>query len=405
MHILIHEPNPSGHRLTTVRVLLDALLKLKAQCHAIERITIATTVDAIKTDEYREQLSAVSTSFELYVLPVPRASRRAITKTLQQVSGLRHCLQALDADHVYLPYTDFQLQLLTLSRLLPWSRWWPAEPVVEAQLMKSSFAYPFGKRSRKFMSLMSVRYSGCERVHLNDSLAISYLHTNHPDTLDQVRNIPDPISHTTLQDKQLARAILGIAADARVVGCLGVINERKGADILVRAFVQAKLADTDVLLLAGRLSPALRQLVDEADDKRIHVADRYLTEEELCSALSAMDLVATPYRQVVGSASIIIRAAMANRMVLSSDTGWAGVVVPHYGLGRAASIEHLPHFKQALEHAMQEAPHFQLDERATAFIQYNAIDNVHAHWTALLSERVGLVSMAKPLAHIEDLSI
>jgi len=242
-------------------------------------------------------------------------------------------------------------------------------------------------------------------VHLNDSLAISYLYKHYPETLGHVRNIPDPISRTTMQDKRLARDTLGIAADARVAGCLGVINERKGADILVGAFLKADLADNDVLLLAGRLSPALRQLVDEADDKRIHVADRYLTEDELCTALSAMDLVATPYRQVVGSASIIIRAAMANRMVLSSDTGWAGVVVPHYGLGRAASIERLPEFTQELEHAMREAPNFKLDDRANAFVQYNAIDNVHAHWTALLKERIGLASEAKPLQHIEDLSI
>lgn len=401
MRVLVHEPNHRGHRFTTARVLIEALLELNTDSTKINKIIFATNEEAVSSDEYTEQLQPLSKYFELYLLPKTKTSSVPAIKTHRQLMGFRRCLLDNDIDHIYLPYADYQLQLLTLYSLIPGVKWWPPKPVTESQLMQSTFAYHFAKKSKQILTMFAVKHSGSDRIHLNDQLAIDYLAKNDPATLSFVKGIPDPITATIEVDKVSARRLFDLPINSRIIGCLGVINERKGADVLLNAFLLAKLKESDILLLAGKLSPELKEQVTLSQDKRIVCLDRYLSETELSNAISAMDLVVTPYKQVVGSASIIIRAAVANRMVLSSDTGWAGAIVPKYQLGLTSSVKNIEGFSQALENAIHLSQNFQPSSKKKMFVQYNSEKNVKAHWTALIRERLHMKSVATPL-HLHE---
>lgn len=389
VNILIHEPNHRGHRFTTVRVLLDALLSIKMQGEIITSITISTTEEALDSKEFEHQLAAVREEFDVIRLEKAKISH-PLTLAYQQMGNLKQLINSQRFDYIYIPYADAVLQLLTLNRLWPLQRWWPAKVPVEAQIMHSSFAYPITKFSRKLLSIIAVRWSGCARVHLNDPLGIEFIKRKHPSFLEYVSLVPDPISETKLHDKRDARQALSLPIGCRIIGCVGLLDERKGTDILIKSFVSSNIEITDKLLLAGTLSPGVRDLVHKIDHPNIIAYDRYVTEEELSLALSASDLIATPYPDVVGSASIVIRAAMAGRMVLTNDTGWAGYVVPRFQLGLTAPVNDLKQFTLALEQALSIAPDFKQNQLAKEFCQFNTISNIHAHWTSLIRHKLKL---------------
>ncbi len=281
MHVLIHEPNHSGHRLTTVRVLINALTELDQNRELISRLTLATSQASLDSEEYAMQLAPINDRFNILLIAESDLKKYPLVIAWRQLLGLRKLLRSHSIDHLYLPYADALLQLLTLSRLIPGNRWWPPMPTTEALIMKASFAYPYARASRQWLALQAVRYSGCDRVHLNDVLALEFLRKNNFANLDHINLIPDPITDTPIYDKQAAREALGLPCHARIVGCVGLINSRKGADVLVKAFKLADLRETDILLLAGRLTPELKTLVAQANDPRIICKDYYLSESEL----------------------------------------------------------------------------------------------------------------------------
>lgn len=396
MHILIYEPDHRGHRLTTVSVLISALLKVRDELERsslptrIRSVTLATTASALKSDAYAEQLAPLSDHFVVRQVPEIGIGGNAVMRTLRRAQGLRIAMKDDSINHVYLPYADGILQLLALSRLVPGSRIIRPQTTCEALIMQNSYAYPNTTRIQRLRATLGIRFCGCERVHVNDPLAWNYLQQHHHQGLDHVRLIPDPITDTPRHDKRRARAALDLPLEARIVGTVGVINSRKGADVLVKAFVRANLQASDRLLLAGKFTPDISRLVEEANDSRIICMDRYLSEEELAMAFSAMDLVATPYPPVIGSASIVIRAAVAERMVLTSDTGWNGYIVPTFGLGDMASVNDLSAFATCLEGALERASDFVPSVAARQFAEFNRAANVQAHWSSLLRQQTGL---------------
>lgn len=398
MHILIYEPQHSGHRYTTVRVLIDALNKLDQEHQCIESITVSLSDDGIRSEEFKQQLSPVENLFSIAVVPAINSSMHPLQVGWRGAQSLKSLLQSGSFDHIYVPYADALLQVLTLFKFSPLSRWWPTadKVVIEALTMNSAFAYSygranlgwFGRINRRLLALFALRHSGCDRVHLNDPLGISWLVQNKPDLLDQVKLLPDPISVTKTYDRQVAREKLGLDSGGRVICCAGVINTRKGADTLVEAFDLAQLRPGDRLLLAGKLSDEIAEMVQQRANPAIVVFDRYITEDELSLALCAADLIAAPYRQFIGSASIVIRAAQCSRMVLTNNTGWPEYIVNRFQLGLTTAIDNPQQFAEVLAKALDQSESFAPGCSSMQFVDFNKISNIHAHWTSLLRQRL-----------------
>ena len=127
---------------------------------------------------------------------------------------------------------------------------------------------------------------------------------------------PDPVESKPRIDQGVARRRLGVPESGRYLGSVGLMDERKGIDRLITAFANAPLEPDDRLLLVGQSSLAVRDLLegpmaDLVRDGRIVAIDRYVDNEEFSAAISALDVVCTPYPQHIGSASVVIRAAAA----------------------------------------------------------------------------------------------
>lgn len=87
---------------------------------------------------------------------------------------------------------------------------------------------------------------------------------------------------------------------------------------------------------------------------------------------------------------IAVKPSGCDRMVFSSDTGWAGAVIAQYDSGLTSSIQNIDIFAQKLTSAVEHSVQFVPGESAQNFARYNFERNVQQHWTALLKSRLGL---------------
>lgn len=169
---------------------------------------------------------------------------------------------------------------------------------------------------------------------------------------------------------------------------------RKGTHLLIESFARAKLATTDRLLLAGPLGDDLRhrlrtEFSELTRSGRLVAVDRYLSEIDLMNALSAMDLVCTPYIDHLGSSGIVLRAAQAGRPVLTPNQGWFASIVPRFSLGHAADILEVDGLAKALEKTIPDAAGYQRSAACERLLEYSASSNFARLWARRLNERTG----------------
>ncbi len=406
MNILIFEADHHGQRLMGVRVLIEALIELELKhdrhtCsendHRVSQenrqgqpveIALALTEAGARSEEYSEHLAQLSSHVNLVLLPAVNAQQSPWKVALSKIRVLRQVLRDQHPDHLYIPYGDGMLQVMSLLHWIPGMLRWPATLQSEVLMMRGGFAYPGARRLQRLLTLFSLRFSPFTRIHMNDPIPFHYLQQHHPQI--HVQLLPDPISTTQVLDKQSARTALDLPLQARIIGCVGVINERKGVHRLLESFLKISDGENDdvYLLLAGKHSESIRRLIAASSNTtRVLSLDRYLTESELNQAICALDLMVSPYADFTGSVSMVLRSAAAGRMNLTADTAWMKLVVCSFDLGKTCNVKDASELTAALVDSLPEAVQFQLSELARRFVAYGQIDNVNAHWTDLLRER------------------
>ena len=389
LRVLIIEREHAGHRLSGVRVLLDALHEMDPARQHLASITLATASTSLQSLEFAEQLAPVRDRFEVLPLKPSDETVKPLRVAITKLHDVYQLVRSGQFDHVYLPYGDGLLQILgavhRLGRL-----GWPKQVQMESIMMRGSFGYPQAPARTRAAALNALAHARLERIHLIDPVAYDYLQREQPNLLGKVTLLPDPISVTPVLERDTCRRALGLPVTGRLIGCVGRIDARKGCDWLIKSFAEAQLGPDDHLLLAGIHDVRIEEQLRSLNDARIVSINRYLTEQELSEAIGAVDVMATPYPNFVGSASIVIRAAAANRICVASHDGWMGHVVPRFDLGLTCDVTNVTVFANALVKALDQSTGFKLSESGQAFVRYGDMGNVHGHWTALLRNRLGL---------------
>ena len=131
--------------------------------------------------------------------------------------------------------------------------------------------------------------------------------------------------------RQMARRQLGLAADAPVLLCFGLMRPYKGINYLLEAFAHvAQALPTARLLLVGNapdgFASIARQIVSLRLEHAVTAIPRYVSLEDASLCFMASDLVALPY--VEASQSGVIQLAYAyRRPVVATRVGGLPEVV------------------------------------------------------------------------------
>jgi glycosyltransferase involved in cell wall biosynthesis len=382
MKVMIFTPFWQGHHLDHAALLSHALSPL------VDDVVLLTSRDAVTSPEYQIQLSERPTNLTVDasvgdLQPTGRFPR--MNRARRAWDALTSGVERHKPDRLMIPTADFLLpgSAMFARRLaLPASR-------VDALFLVGTFAYaglPWRYRMRGRMELFSIKHSPFGRIFFLDPLVHEWVRARQPALARRCFLSPDPVSPVPRPDQASSRLRFGIPSSARVIGCVGVLDARKGVDEFVRSFGQCRVRDDYRVFLAGKTDASVMRayegLSPEHRSRVVHI-NRLLSSDEFAAAVSASDVVAMPYHYPnhLGSASVLIRAVAGQRPVLAAEKGWTGHVTRKFGLGFIYPSE--PALRPAaIERAFNEYRSFRLDGAAEGFVQFHSRRAYCDLWTA-----------------------
>ena len=255
---------------------------------------------------------------------------------------------------------------------------------------------------RPFLTRMALRMMPFDVVHYIDPVAFDWVVSKVGGKAGRrARFIADPIEPLSLPTRSKARAMLRLPEHKKLIMSVGMQDHRKGVDYLIGACAQWQPAEPASIVLAGPLSPQIRQLVTSeyrhlVDDGRLIVLDRYLSNEEINACCAAGDLIATPYRPHPQPSGIVLHAATAERWCWRRITGgsptwcrsshWAGLCDPQ-------DPELLA---ETLDRALNEAEGYKLSAAAKRLVEFHRSENFVLQWRRELCRMMGKCEDASP---------
>ncbi len=377
---MIFEPAFQGHFFVYLSHMLPELIELVGP----GQVVLQTSDPALESVEFANLIRPFADRIDIRAGIPNQWQTSGASGSARRVDQVVQAARDAKADHVIVPSADGIGQALALRRGR--SGGLPKGVTSEGLYFQGKFLYPcagfvdgvrqrlkweIGRRAPfTFMHHLDPVVYDWERVRARDTAKFEARWSLMPDPIEPPRNLT----------RQEARRALGVPEDGRLLGCAGVIDFRKGCDLMVRAFGRAKLAATDRMVIAGPHKPEMRELLAGEfrpllDSGRLISIDRVLRPDELADSLAAMDLICTPYPNHIGSASIVIRAAATPRPVLGSDFAWLRRTIPTFNLGWTCSVQDIDAFAAAMERSIEAAAAWQPTEAARRFVQFHDYRN------------------------------
>lgn len=294
--LLIVEPNPSGHRLHFVRLIIERAAGLGREF----RVALAPGVES--TDEYAVHLA------DLQLGPLLAASSSGL-------SGLEALAQDSSADLVIVP--DGDRIALALGAGARWRSDAQLSVLViraTAQPAQIPVLNPIRKLVRR---TLLVAASARPRVR------VTTLRSSWRDPRSLTQTVGDPVSISVPPaERDRFRTARGLDPDRYWFGVLGAVDARKNADTVARAVLEQPSRSVG-LLVAGKIHSSamleLQELVPRFAQVGIELklVDRLLTDAELDEFVVACDCLVLAHSNE-GPSALFGKALLAGTRVLAA---------------------------------------------------------------------------------------
>ncbi|CCH55321.1 hypothetical protein BN8_04572 [Fibrisoma limi BUZ 3] len=197
---------------------------------------------------------------------------------------------------------------------------------------------------RKKLTLRGVLFRGVlSNLFCLDHSAVPALTQMSPGV--NVLPLPDPVKSYDISPAELdeLRAELQLDPSRKTLLLFGHLDDRKGIEPLLEALrlVKPTVRQALSVLLVGSIKPDFRQLIEQkiADvpsDVQIIPVFKEIRGRRIQTYFELSDYALALYQRHVGMASVIIRAAVSRKPLLSSDYGYMGHLVQTEQLGLVA---------------------------------------------------------------------
>ncbi len=236
----------------------------------------------------------------------------------------------------------------------------------------------------KFYQSKIFRGEKLKNLFCLDPLAIPYLEKYQGSV--QVSHLPDPVQIYNQSESELneLRESLGIEADRKVFLLFGSLSDRKGIHQLLEAVLMlpADLAEKLCLLLVGpsvslertRMENRMAEILQSLPVQIIR-CDQFISDPEIQAYFQIADVILAPYQRHVGMSAILVRAAAAQKPVLSSDYGLMGEITRRYELGLTVDSRFPKAIAQGMTQMLRASPKkFGNPDKMKSFAQENAAE-------------------------------
>lgn len=183
------------------------------------------------------------------------------------------------------------------------------------------------------------------------------------------------------------KSSLGVAPNRQVFLLFGGLSERKGVLQLLAAtsLLTAPISQKLCILLVGpmgfdpqqklRMEQYIEQIT-RSQDVQIIVEDRFVLDREIQSYFKMADVILTPHQFHVGMSATLVRAAVAQKPVLSSDYGLMGEIARRYQLGLTVDSTDPQAIAQGITQFILKSPaEFGDQNQMKLFAQQNTAEN------------------------------
>lgn len=339
MKIVVLEPRAAGHHGSYLAWLLRGLA---GRGH---RLALVTTEQVLTHPSLAGTVPCENADAMVQELPAFVGKRRAsdgglVWRELRYWalfrSWYRQSAGSFGPDVVLLPYLDYCLYTFGLLGS-PFSD----TPVVGIA-MRPSFHYAFvgvrapsgrlaAAKERLFNALLARRTFRV--VMTSDVSLLEYM--RHRQRAEKVRYLPHPVDGAPPLAMRAARRALGLPQEVDLLLVYGAIDERKGVHELLQALRHDGWPPSLHVLFAGTASGPIegRLLSETALEDRIHVMNRFLSEQEENQAFSASDIVWLGYKEHYTASGVLVQAARRGLPAIATTDGVIGWQTRRFGLG------------------------------------------------------------------------
>ncbi len=379
MKVLIDQQFHLGHHYQYLGYLLPALVGIG------QEVIVATTSEGRASKEFGAFLAPQEASVRFEpVLPaaspwLPMGERWRVH------NDLRQAVRTLRPDYILMPSGDAQATAMSLFRMAGLGTVPGRVPCEVGIHFGSGLSHgPLKTRIRDEVNLLNLGLAGLRRIHLVNFLF--YERARASAFGSRFTLMPHPVAVNPRLTKTESRRLLGLPEDGRYVGLAASIDSRKAIAEFLSAFRAVGHSD-ERLLLAGWINDTHWNAINGAfgdlvRSGRLQLLRRFLTQQEFQAALSALDVVCTPYPGFAGLSSTLLEGVAAGRPVLAHDYGWSAAAVRRFGLGWTCNVLDAGDFARALRRALDESDAYRPPEAVDRLLAFHSPENFVAHWTA-----------------------
>lgn len=342
-HIVLFEPDPSGHRMVFIRYIVEAIARRGAM-----RATLVLGPKATQSPQVIALRATFGTLLDIHVVPDPDPVRGplALSAKLSRQFGyarrLREAVATLQAeariDHVHIPFADdYCLFPFAMRRRpfgpVPWSG-----IVIRPRFHLARAGAIVPPRREDYVEAWA--YDRLLRgVTLHTLFSIDpFLASRIQDP--RIVTLCDPADIT---DRTPRRDWLPVAPDATVLLAYGHVDHRKAIDRLLRAATDPQVPKSLVVALVGKQDPAMQSVLQGPDaamlrqQGRLVEVSRHVDDTEEASAFARADIIWCYYPGSYCSSGAMVRAGQMAKPLLASTEGLVGHLTRRHSLGLTAS--------------------------------------------------------------------
>ncbi len=178
----------------------------------------------------------------------------------------------------------------------------------------------------------------------------------------KVTPLGDPVKDydITPQQVEVQKKTLGIKNPRKIFLLFGHLDDRKGIEPTLDAIAMLSPEEQQrvTLLLAGPIGDEFRQLIEVKiaalnTDAQIICHFQTLRGAAIQTFFGLSDFVLTLYQKHVGMSSIVVRAALSQKPLISSDFGYLGNLVESQHLGITLDSESPTAISEAFRQALR----------------------------------------------------
>jgi glycosyltransferase involved in cell wall biosynthesis len=287
-------------------------------------------------------------------------------------------------DYVFIPYIDYCLNTIGLFGSPFGSTLWGG---ICMQASVHHFKYNFLKSKikhnwiKKHIFFRLLKNKTLSTLFTIDELLLNFVREADCDLAKNIQYLGDPAEFKGDHTRASARKELGIPDDSVVILVYGAVSSRKGLDLLIPALSHPDIPTLLHLLIVGEQEVSMEHFFNSKEVTglikigRMHIINNFVDEATQQMAFAASDLVWLGYRNHFSMSGVLVLAAIARKVVISTNEGLIGWHTREKRLGITVDVRDIQAVKKALLKLFNDSNRQNYQKNIDPIFEGNTWDN------------------------------